>query len=293
MVPARLYLIGKMRLPRLGLALASALLLFLTGAPTARAGDDTPEEIAKELAEKIAKAIKKAQEAQRKAAERAAKREKEELEDRTEAQQEAREKAAKERRVAARRAAEASKDVAKLEEEALDELEDRVESYVKKVHKKAAKEVPALPVQATPEQMTAHRRALADGIRALRPQARQGDLFVPECQPIVKRIIAAELAGRAGAPARKEILNGNPPIDPDRDDRMRVKLAVNAPYPLAAPLSSVPPSVLLTLPLLRKEVEYRFVNRDLVLLDVEASLILDFITAAAPPLTTSTSTRPR
>jgi Skp family chaperone for outer membrane proteins len=277
-----------MRLFRPCLALTSALLLALPGAAAARTSDDTPEEIAKELSEKIAKAYKKAAEAQRKAAEKAAKRAKEEREDVTEAQQEAREKAAKERRKASRKDAEAHKDVGKLEAEALDELEDNVESYVKKVHKKAAKGIPALPPQATPEQMTAHQTALADAIRALRPQARQGDFFVPECVPIVKRIIAAELAGRAGAGARKEILNGNPPIDPDRDDRMQVKVAVNVSYPAAAAVSSVPPSVLLTLPLLEKEVEYRFVNRDLVLRDVDANLILDFIRLAAPPLVAAT-----
>lgn len=274
-----------MRLVPFALALMPALVLSLPGAAPARASDDTPEEIARELSEKIAKALKKAAEAQRKAAEKAAKREKEAREDKTEAQQEAREKAYKERRAAARKDAESHHDVAKAEAEALDELEDNVESYVKKVHEKAAKGIPALPPQATSEQMADHQRALADAIRAMRPQARQGDFFVPECVPIVKRIIAAELAGRAGAGARKEILNGNPPIDPDRDDRMQVKLAVNTPYPAAAPVSNVPPSVLLTLPLLEKEVEYRFVNRDLVLRDVDANLILDFIRLAAPPLT--------
>src|SRR5207247_8465479 len=146
------------------------------------------------------------------------------------------------------------------------------------------KGVGPLPTQATAEQIADHQKALGDAVRALRPQARQGDFIVPVCQPIVKRIIAAELSGRAGAPARKEILNGNPPVDPDHDDRMQVKLAVNAPYPAAAAVSSVPPSVLLTLPLLEKEVEYRFVNRDLVLRDIDANLILDFIRLAAPPL---------
>jgi hypothetical protein len=279
-----------MRRSCFSILLIPALLLSLSGAAATVAADDRDEE-AKELAEKIAKAIKKSREAQRKAAEKAAKREREEREDRTEAQQEAREKAAKDEREASRRLAKAGKDLPKLEEQALDELEDAVETYVKKVHHKAAKGVPALPLQATPVEMAAHQRALADAIRALRPQARQGDLFVPESQPIVKRIIAAELAGRAGAPARKEILNGNPPVDPDRDDRMQVKVAVNAPYPAAAALSSVPPTVLLTLPILRKEVEYRFVNRDLVLLDVDANLILDFIPRAAPPLTGTTTTR--
>jgi hypothetical protein len=280
-----------MRLLRPCLAVLLALLVSMPAPASARAGDD-PEDAQKELAEKVARALKKAAEQQRKAAERAAKRAKEEQEDVTEAQQEAREKAAKESRAASRKEAEAAKDVTKLDAEALDELEDQVEDYVKKVHKKAAKQVPPLPTQATAEQLQTHQRALADAIRVLRPQARQGDLFVPAVQPIVKRIIEAELAGRAGAPARKEILSGNPPIDPDHDDRMQVKLAVNASYPSAAPLSTVPPTVLLSLPLLRKEVEYHFVNRDLVLLDVEANLILDFIRNAAPPLV-ATATRKR
>jgi len=247
--------------------------------------DDDPAEIQRELAEKIAKALKKAAEAQRKAAEKAAKREKEAREDITEAQQEAREKAAKQQREAAHRAAEAAHDVDKLDAQALDLMEDAVEDYVKKVHKPAEKQVGTLPDKATAEQMDAHRRALAQAIRAMRPQAKQGDLIPAGAQPVVKRVIAAELAGRAGAPARKEILSGNPPVDPDRDDRMSVRLAVNADYPTAAALSTVPPSVLLTLPLLRKEVEYHFVNRDLVLLDVQANLILDFLRNAAPPLT--------
>ncbi|HEV7500971.1 MAG TPA: hypothetical protein VGQ33_13250 [Vicinamibacteria bacterium] len=271
-----------MRLTRSGLA--SILVLLCLSAPAARADDD-PADFSKKLVEKIAKAIKRAEEAQRKAAEKAAKREREAREDVTEAQQEAREKADKEQRKAAHREAEARHDAAKLEADALDELEDRVEDYVKKVHKPAAKEIPPLSDQATPAQIVAHQRALAQAIRARRPQARPGDLFLPEVQPIVKSIIAGELAGREGAPARKELLAGNPPLDPDHDDRMNVKLAVNADYPEAAPRSSVPPSVLLSLPLLKKEVEYHFVNRDLVLLDVEANVILDFIRAAAPPLT--------
>jgi hypothetical protein len=262
-----------------------SVLLLCTSAPTARARDDDPAEIAKELAEKMAKAIKKAEEAQRKAAEKAAKRAKEEKEDVTEAQQEARAKTAKEQREAAHREAEAAHDVAKLDAQALDLMEDAVEDYVKKVHKPAEKQVGARPENASAAQIDSHRRALAEAIRALRPQARQGDLIAPAAQPVVKRVIAAELAGRAGAPARKEILAGNPPLDPDRDDRMNVKLAINADYPAQAALSTVPPSVILTLPQLRKEVEYRFVNRDLVLLDVEANLILDFLRAAAPPLT--------
>jgi hypothetical protein len=111
-------------------------------------------------------------------------------------------------------------------------------------------------------------------------------VFVPECHPLLKRIIAAELSGPAGASARLAILEGNPPVEIDRDDRMAIRVAVNASYPEAAPVSTVPPSVLLSLPHVPAEfVEYRFVNRDLVLRDVGANLIVDFIPRAAPPLT--------
>jgi hypothetical protein len=272
---------------RAALAPMAALALVLLPAASARTWTDDQDE-AKELAEKIQKALKKAEEAQRKAALKAEKRAREEKEDVTEAQQEAREKADKDRRTAEHKDAEGRHDTAKLEEQALDTLEDAVEDYVKKVQKKAASQVGPRPEQATPEQILTHQRALADAIRALRPGAKQGDLIVPEAQPIVKRLIADQLAGPANAPARKEAIAGNPSLDPDHDDRMQVRLAVNAPYPAAAALSTVPPSVVLTLPLLRKEVEYHFVGRDLVLLDVEANLILDYLRDAAPPLAPAT-----
>jgi hypothetical protein len=272
---------------RAALAPMAALALVLLPAASARTWTDDQDE-AKELAEKIQKALKKAEEAQRKAALKAEKRAREEKEDVTEAQQEAREKADKDRRTAEHKDAEGRHDTAKLEEQALDTLEDAVEDYVKKVHKKAASQVGPRPEQATPEQILTHQRALADAIRALRPGAKQGDLIVPEAQPILKRLIADQLAGPANAPARKEAIAGNPSLDPDHDDRMQVRLAVNAPYPAAAALSTVPPSVVLTLPLLRKEVEYHFVGRDLVLLDVEANLILDYLRDAAPPLAPAT-----
>ena len=59
---------------------------------------------------------------------------------------------------------------------------------------------------------------------------------------------------------------------------------VNAEYPLGAPRSTVPPSVLLTLPPLPACLHYRFVGRDLILVDSVAQLIVDFLPAAAPDL---------
>ena len=46
----------------------------------------------------------------------------------------------------------------------------------------------------------------------------------------------------------------------------------------------MPPSVLLTLPPLPACLHYRFVGRELVLVDSEAGLIVDLLPAAAPDL---------
>jgi hypothetical protein len=250
-------------------------------------GDDSPEEIAHELAEKMDKALKRAAEWQRDAVKRPEKRKKEEAEELSEAQEEEREKAEEQARRASKLAAKARTDPADYEHEVMEEMEDGVESYLK-LRKRAAKTVTVPPPgpQAAPEQIVAYQRALADAIRKRRVNAKQGDIFLPECHALFRRIVAAELAGRAGASARMALREGNPPVEIDHDDRMPVKVAVNAVYPEAAPVATVPPSVLLSLPHVPEEfVEYRFVNRDLVLRDVKANMIVDFIPRAAPPLT--------
>ena len=57
---------------------------------------------------------------------------------------------------------------------------------------------------------------------------------------------------------------------------------MNAYYPDDAPLSSVPPSLLLNLPALPEEVRYRFVGRHLILRDTDANVILDFLRDVVP-----------
>jgi len=62
-----------------------------------------------------------------------------------------------------------------------------------------------------------------------------------------------------------------------------IRLQVNATYPEKAPLQSTPPTLLLDLPTLPSELEYRIVGRDLVLRDVAANLIVDLLPNALPP----------
>lgn len=120
---------------------------------------------------------------------------------------------------------------------------------------------------------------LTEALMATRAKARPSDIFVPEVQPLIKRLIAEQLTGPDALAARKAVVEGNPMQE---GDPVKVDVRVNAPYPPGAAHSTVPPSLLLVLPVLPPSLHYRFVGRDLILVDSVAQLIVDFLPAAAP-----------
>ncbi len=167
-------------------------------------------------------------------------------------------------------------------EEAIKDFNDRVKDYLK-LHKKAAETLPKLTGEEDPATVAAHRVALARAIRTRRRAARRGEVFDAQVVPTIVERVRGELEGAEARPARKVIREGNPKFDPE--GTVPVLVAVNAAYPLGAPVSTVPASVLLVLPPLPANIlEYRFVGRDLILIDTEANLIVDYILGAAPPL---------
>jgi hypothetical protein len=113
----------------------------------------------------------------------------------------------------------------------------------------------------------------------------RGEIFISSVRPVFLKILKRELSGAQGAKARSMILGeGNPKAADDEGEGSGVvpELKVNATYPSSAPVSTVPPSVLMALPQLPKEVEYRFIGRDLILRDTRANVIVDFIKNAVP-----------
>ena len=67
------------------------------------------------------------------------------------------------------------------------------------------------------------------------------------------------------------------------DEEVTVKTpSVHLRFPAASQMATMPPSLLAALPQLPKELEYRIVGNYLVLRDVDAALILDYIPAAVP-----------
>jgi hypothetical protein len=57
---------------------------------------------------------------------------------------------------------------------------------------------------------------------------------------------------------------------------------VNQPYPANLPLVSVPAKLLAQLPMLPEELEYRLVDRRLLLRDRDANLVVDVLVGTEP-----------
>jgi len=236
------------------------LLLLILAAPSA-AADDKPKD--------PTEAQRDAEKAARKQAKEAA----EEAEDRAEETQEFAEKLAK-------RIEKGNEQRRKDTQEAIKDFNDRIKDYLK-IHKKAAETLPPLTGNEDPATVAAYRLSLAQAIRARRPAARRGDVFDATVVPTLVARVRAELQGPEARPARKVLREGNPNFDPE--GYVPVPVRINADYPLRAPVSTVPASVLLVLPPLPEVLEYRFVGRDLILRDTEANLIVDYIVGAVPP----------
>ena len=90
-----------------------------------------------------------------------------------------------------------------------------------------------------------------------------------QARALFRRLMYPELKGEDG-PETKASIAGH-------DKPPAVPLKVNAKYPESAPLPTVPPNLLARLPQLPEDVEYRIVGKDLILRDVDANIIVDFI----------------
>lgn len=156
------------------------------------------------------------------------------------------------------------------------DFEQRVASYMK-IHQQAQAGLTTPKKTESADKITEYQRELAAKIRELRPQAQQGDIFTPETADLFRRLIASSLNGPDGEKIRKSYQHAEPAAI------RGIRLEVNQIYPDGVPLQSMPPSLLLNLPSLPKELEYRFVGREIVLLDVPASLIVDAIPDVTTP----------
>ena len=162
-------------------------------------------------------------------------------------------------------------------------LKKALQAYVdqtqpdRKVAAQEAEKVPGKAAADTGAEQSVRTRqnSLADALRLkLRPNAKQGDLVTPDMAAAITReiqrafntpkrdLMLDELAEQNGTPANASTPTINQQLDAPR----------------------VPPRLMEILPPLPKQLEYDFVGRTLVLRDIDAAVVVDFIPNALPQL---------
>ena len=151
-------------------------------------------------------------------------------------------------------------------------FENRVKEYVK-LRSKIKSKLPSLSKDSTPEQIESYRKTFEESLRAARARAKRGDIFVPVAAGYIRRTLKTEFKGKDRTELREIVFEA---------ETKGVPLRVNYPYPEAAELTEMPPTLLLKLPQLPKEVRYRFVGRNMLLVDRDNNLIIDYMVEALP-----------
>jgi hypothetical protein len=111
-------------------------------------------------------------------------------------------------------------------------------------------------------------QAMAMRIRAARYEARRGDLFTPAIALALRRALDPEIRGPAARRVRELIREDAPAT---------FALVVNGSFPEGEPRSTMPGNLLRILPQLPTGLEYRIIGRHLVLIDLDANIVVDYM----------------
>jgi hypothetical protein len=152
------------------------------------------------------------------------------------------------------------------------EFESQTKEY-SRLRESLEEKLPKMPKDATAEQIEAHKLTFQKEVQQARVNAKQGDIFTPAAAQLIRSIIKTEFSGKDGAELRKKVLEA---------ETKGVPVKVNFPYPDSKEQVEMPPTLLLVLPQLPKQLRYRFVGTNLLLLDRENGLIVDYLTNALP-----------
>lgn len=152
-------------------------------------------------------------------------------------------------------------------------FENRVKDYVK-LREGIEEKLPKLSKEAKPEEIEIHKKQLQESVRAARTGAKHGDIFTPDAAAMIRAIIKEEFKGKDRVELRKTVLV--------EAENKGIPLRVNYPYPEVKEQLEMPPTLLLKLPPLPKQIRYRFVGRNMLLVDRENGLIIDYMTDAIP-----------
>jgi len=184
----------------------------------------------------------------------------------------------------------------------LADFQKRIDGYMA-IHRAAAKDSPALKETKNPADIKRVQDALGTKIRAARATAKQGDILTPEIQNKFRRLMypavqptaqdkaappstvkdipvqGTPVQGTSGKTLKSDV---NETLKENTEERKEegkqpVVFKVNASYPDDTPLPTTPGQLLMKLPKLPEQLEYRLVGKTLIIRDVEADIIVDFV----------------
>jgi hypothetical protein len=162
------------------------------------------------------------------------------------------------------------------EHERLAHFYSAVEGYVA-LHRAAERSVPELEISSDARKIHHAIERMRNAMRAARPLAQPGDILDPEAADLLRARIRETLAVRGYTTAAILHSQRDADVEPAPGPP-----AVNAEFPWAQG-SSLPACLFAVLPTLPPELQFRLLERDLVLVDTHASLVVDVVTDALPP----------
>ena len=155
---------------------------------------------------------------------------------------------------------------------ALKDFEKRLNGYVA-LRATLAKELKPLSPTASASELATRQESLAAALRLARKMAKQGDLIPTRVATQLRAVVLADFQQRkpdVRQAAFSEVADAGTPI-------------INRMYPAKAALPTVPPLLLSKLPVLPDNLQYRFIDRHLVILDGDTQLIIDYVSNVLPP----------
>lgn len=155
---------------------------------------------------------------------------------------------------------------------AIKQFETAIADYMA-LRRRLANEIPNPVPNSSSVQLNDASDALAGAIQRSRRNAGVGDLFVAPVTPVFKRTVddVVRVANLTAVLAA---------ID-DEEPTVRAP-KIHLRFPGAAQMATMPQSLLAVLPRLPKGLEYRIIGRCLVLRDIDAALIVDYIPDLIP-----------
>jgi hypothetical protein len=157
----------------------------------------------------------------------------------------------------------------------VEEFQQRIAAYVA-LRQEVERGVPRLRKQMTAEELVSAVHALAAAIIAARAEASAGDIFTPAISAVFRRNIDQTLRSN-GVDTAALLAASDDERPPDSSN-----VTVNTRFDWRHG-SHFPTFMIRALPDLPEQLQYQFLGRMLVLVDIDANLIIDLLPEALPP----------